>query len=110
MMTQVDIGWVAGMIEGEGSILSYVPKGRKSVRRHISIDSVDKDIITKLQSVTGCGRVYGPYTPPAKNIGKQDLYRWLVADKKSIMRLLLAVYPLMGSRRKIQISKVVGTI
>jgi hypothetical protein len=102
-MTSEDIYWVAGILEGEGCFSFDNKYGRK-----VTVNMTDEDIILRLQAATGLGRVYGPYNH--SNGAHKVYYRWVVADRPSLARLLLAVYPLMGTRRQAKIATLVEAL
>jgi len=94
IMDSVDIAWVAGIFEGEGTISfsgSYP---------QIAVSMTDFDVISKLGEVTGLGtitkrRLQEPY--------KQQ-WTWGVWNRRDVARLLCAISPLMGQRRRERIA------
>lgn len=94
-MDTVDIAWVAGIVEGEGSIVAT--SGSSS---ELKVLMTDEDVVRRLHEVTGLGNVYGPIFHKA---GGKPLYAWKVARKRDLARVLLAIYPLLGERRQQQI-------
>lgn len=97
MWNQIDIAWVAGIIEGEG-YFSSVNNGT-SVR--VGVNMTDLDVIEKLQSITGIGTIIN------KTIvsNRKPAYIWRVSKYKDVSRLMLAIYPLMSSRRQMKIDQ-----
>jgi hypothetical protein len=91
-MSQADIGWLAGIVEGEGS---FKTNGRTGIALEVAM--TDQDVVQRLQDVTGVGRVNGPYW--AKKSTK-PYWTWTVGKKAALARLVLAIYPLLGSRRQ----------
>lgn len=88
-MDQIDIAWLAGVYEGEGCLSI----NGKAVR--IIIQMTDEDIIRRIHSLTGCGRVAVYPHPKHKTV-----YRWTVNNRSCVARLLLAMAPLLGERRR----------
>lgn len=88
-----DLLWLAGLIEGEGCI--YFVK-RHGWRGGIRVQMVDEDIIRRCQEATGLGVVYAS---SVTKTGKQA-WSWSVTRRDDCARLLLALYPVMGERRK----------
>ena len=103
-LTQIELGWLAGILEGEGSFYfsvdSYI-----NAHVHISVHSTDQDIILRIGKLmhTKCRGAAPPRQPHHKKqyftfaSGEQALF---------IMRMLL---PYMGERRTVQIrSAIIG--
>ena len=93
----VDIAWLAGVLEGE-CCFSYKSSGSVVV-----VVRTDQDIIERLREPTGIGTINGPVAPQKSH--HKPSWRWQVSQKQDVARLLLAVYPLMGERRKATIAK-----
>lgn len=89
--------WLAGIIEGEGSFTSPYPGSMR-----ISVEMTDEDIIDKLLKVSGVGKKYGPYQ---KKQGVKQCWQWVVAASTDSASLAMTLFPLMGERRKGQITK-----
>lgn len=102
----MDIAWVAGIIEGEGSIVCPTTPSTKVV---VTVRMTDVDVIQHLFDVTGIGRVNGPYQPKGKNYYK-PYWQWVVTQTADCSRLLLAVYPLLHSRRQAKVAEAVDRI
>lgn len=100
-MTEKDMYWLAGLLEGEGSFLKAAPSARSSTQIVISLQMTDRDIIEKVADLFGTSCVKG--SAPLKSHWKQ-CYTTRVKGSKAaeIMRLL---YPFMGERRKRQIEE-----
>lgn len=95
------IGWIAALIEGEGSVLF--------MKSHaiVNISMTDEDVVRSIVDRLDIGRVTGPYI---RDTPQKPIWRWTVSDRKSIARLLLAIYPLMGVRRRVAIEKIIDEI
>lgn len=91
----VDIAWVAGIFEGEGWV-SMKP-GYNTCS--LAVKMKDEDVVRRLLSVTGVGNVNGP--------DKHAMWTWQVGYSRDLARLLLAIAPLLGTRRKAQLVPVV---
>lgn len=57
----------------------------------------DMDVLEKLQSVAGCGKIYTGAKPRKENHTQH--YIWQVGDKENVKRLLLLMLPYLCSRR-----------
>lgn len=91
-MDAVDIAWLAGIIEGEGTIRVR----SKNAGIEIAVKMTDEDVVRKIHAVTGCGSVSGPVFPPGN---RKPNWTWRCSTIRDASRLMLAVYPLMGLRR-----------
>ncbi len=90
-MTDAEIAWVAGIVEGEGSLQS-----RQKVA--VVVEMTDPDIIERLHALTGIGRVN-------HNQWKaKDHYKatsaWAVRRASHVVHIVLAIYPWLGNRRR----------
>jgi hypothetical protein len=89
----VNIAWMAGLFEGEGS-LSAQTTGRASYQMRIEMS--DKDVLDRFCELAECGTV--------KERGRRQphhkfLYRWACYKKEDVTRLLSSMLPYMGERR-----------
>jgi hypothetical protein len=89
-------GWVAGIIEGEGYI--GTGPGAKHPRFLLTVDSTDRDVVTRVARLTGVGSAY---LLPARRDKPhwKPLWTWRVTNKADITYVLEAVLPLLGKRR-----------
>lgn len=94
-MTPFDIAWLAGIIEGEGSF-TIRPGGVQ-----LKVAMTDRDVVERMHAVAGVGFVNGPYI--SKRGNRKPLWRWDVHRSPDVARILLAIAPLMGERRRGQI-------
>lgn len=99
-MTSVEIAWLAGLIEGEGCITTHRQGDTLSVR--LALAMTDEDIVRRCQEMADCGSVRHRPVP-----GHKDQWVWDVSARRDVARILLAIYPLMGERRKSKIGEVV---
>lgn len=101
-MNDLEIGYLAGLIDGEGSIL-IVKKGGQTVR----VVSTDLDIIERAHAYSGgLGTISGPY----EYKGRKPHWYWLVCDIDEVELLITSVYPHMCQRRKQAIDSVLDYI
>jgi hypothetical protein len=77
----VDVGYLAGIIDGEGSI------GRVGNGWRITVRMTDAEVIEKLHSYGGT-RTYSERKAPRKPI-----YCWTVSRRACVLALLEDVYP-----------------
>lgn len=84
----IRLGWVTGLIEGEGCIIDR--NGRPSVE----VATTDKDVALRLHEWSGVGVVNGPY--PGTN---KEVWRWRVTKRDDAGELLERMLPLLCGRR-----------
>ena len=101
-MNLLELGWLCGVVEGEGSIMISFPKDR-ACRVTVSVEMTDKDVIDKLQQVTGVGHVT---TNKSRNPKWKPTWSWRVQSKVDALELIKTIRPYMGVRRSEQIDKV----
>ena len=90
LVQKVELGWICGLLEGEGSF-TFTPQPTISCGLHVR----DLDVLLKLQKLVG-GRLYGPY----KN---GILVQWKINKANMVQPLCALVYPYMSARRQKQI-------
>lgn len=95
-MNAIDIGWVAGIIDGEGTIC-FRPSSKGSCYTEVSMTTPES--IFKLKNVTGLGNTRGPYYRE----GKKPFWVWHVGDSRELARLYLAIYPFLSIEKKRQL-------
>lgn len=103
-----EAAWVAGLIEGEGSIGLYRHSSRKAACRVVvAVCMTDLDVLEKLQTTTGMGTLI---TKKISGLGKKPQWVWSVQNQPDISTLLKHIYEWLGSRRKQQADKVLNYI
>lgn len=99
MNNDCDIYWLAGLLEGEG----YFGLRRQGRDLVLQVGGVDRDVIERAQRIAGHGFVKERHLPSGK------IYYGLTITKQSeVERVMLAVLPLMGSRRGARIRECVA--
>lgn len=101
----VEVAWLAGLLEGEGSFgLKMSGKGVGAVRNVpvVKVAMKDLDVIHRAHSVAGFGRVC------TGSAGTKNcvMHTWQSEDRDRVPDLLRALLPFMGQRRAEQIRKV----
>lgn len=95
-MNSIDAAWVAGIIEGEGS-LSIVKADGKA---RVAVCMTDGDVVKALQQKTGMGIVYGPYQK--SNFSNKDFWQWTVQKRRDVRLVINEVLPFLYERRTLQ--------
>ena len=104
-----DLLWAAGVLEGEGSFYaSESPSGKKSCK--VGVEMTDLDVVRRLATILGT-RVNGPYLRKTNvNPNAKPTFSTKVAARAEVRRVCEIFYPMMGKRRRQQISKVLDII
>lgn len=101
MISAVDIGRLAGILEGEGAF-THSKVGEPCVK----LSSTDLDVVEWVAQITNTS-VFGPYNPGGSFIGKRPVYRCQVRGNRGAS-LMMMLYPLMFSRRKQRIKELLA--
>ncbi len=94
-----DLYWLAGLLEGEGSFLK--PRPSTPTIPRITIEMCDRDVIERVAYVFGVNYIYHR---EAKGKRRKDLYSVASAAKNAV-KVMQAIYPIMGERRRQQINE-----
>lgn len=104
-ISAVDLAWLAGFLEGEGSFMGGRQSGtlasgapKTSVRIRVTAPSTDFDVLYRVQSIAG-GEIYGPTQREAC----KPLYQWALVRRARAVELMELLRPHMGARRVEQI-------
>lgn len=96
-MTLFEIYWLAGIIEGEGTIVSNNGYPR------IKVFMTDKDVIERVSKLLK-SKVNGPYM---NNKSIKPVYGATLCGKKA-HGVLMTIYSILGVRRQEKIKEVLG--
>lgn len=91
--------WIAGLFEGEGSIV-FAQKNSVVV----TIFMTDEDVVRRCGALVGAGTVRGPYTDSKRPTNK-PMWKWSIFKGAHVEPFLRAIYPWMGSRRQARIEE-----
>jgi hypothetical protein len=103
MLDLKDLYWLAGIIEGEGS-MSYRTVGKYQYP-WVRVAMTDEDVIRHCYEVSGIGYMHGPYLYN-KRPNRKPIWQWAVAQQTQAVGLMMTLYTLMGERRQAQIRRV----
>lgn len=98
-MRKSDWAWLAGLFEGEGSVKdnnSWNPNAHSVV---ISITSTDFDVIERIHSLTGVGKVVFRKRANAKHPKWKPVKTWRVGARDDVIFILEGIGPWLLSRR-----------
>jgi hypothetical protein len=105
-MTPTEYGWVAGIIEGEGTLFARIHH-KKNTIAGIKVVSTDKDTVERLQLYTGVGTVSVAREATDK---WKKLYRWESTRGKVTVDLLIGLLPMLGERRRAKAVDILGSV
>lgn len=103
-MNEVEIAWLAGIIDGEGWFDCMEKEGRIPAVR-IGVESIDLDLLQQCHSFSGMGIVSGPRF---RGEDRKPIWTWRVGKRRDVFRLLLAIAPLLSNRRRARILEIVN--
>lgn len=92
-MTENELHWVAGLFEGEGTILLRSPaKSAKGLR----LTMTDQDVVNRFADTVGVGKIY---PMKAESSRHKPAWLWSCTRWEEVEPLAEALLPLMGERR-----------
>ena len=94
-LTERQIGWIAGILDGEGYIT--IGKGHHQYNPRIAVGMTSAEVINALYVLTGLGSVYSANRRITKH---KLLFTWLVAAHRHIQALLDCIGPSLVCKRK----------
>jgi hypothetical protein len=100
-ISDFELGWLVGIIEGEGSISCRYNKKSGYLCAELTVSSTDEDMVDRLD------RLYpgkSTYVRKYKNHYKEQ-YVWAVTSRQGIITIISTIYPYMGKRRKERIDQ-----
>jgi hypothetical protein len=95
-LLMVDLGWIAGFLEGEGS---FGLSGRNRQSPRVRAPQLQREPLDRLQRLLG-GKI--ALQPPTS--GTQPVHHWALDTNRSV-QLMMTLYTLMSPRRQQQIAK-----
>lgn len=95
-VTAPEVAWIAGILEGEGC---WTGGPNRQGRWVVAVRMTDEDIVERLFSVTGVGRI----TREESVRGYKTAWIWQVAARPHREWLTLKVWPWLGARRRARI-------
>ena len=102
--TEFQLGWIVGLIDGEGT---FTIRRRQAAIRVVLVES-DLCNLNKRTQYLGVGYINGPYGPYQPN--HKPYYTWSIGDYKNVYRVCMLIQPHMSPRRQKQIQDVLNFI
>jgi len=100
-LTYIELAWVAGLLEGEGSFISRRTKTGYQISIQCRMN--DKDIIERLQKLVDKGNIYNAIDNHANG------WAWHLSTKDDVFKLAKQLRLYMGQRRQKQIDAIIET-
>lgn len=107
-MEETNLHWLAGWLEGEGTFVATSGRAANGVRyRRVTVRGVstDLEVVKKVHSLAGVGRIYGPYK---YGTNKQQNWQWAICKREEALSFMRLIRPLMSTRRQAQIDAVLA--
>lgn len=109
-LTETDIAWIAGLLEGEG----YFGIDNRSKDRYetskippapfIKVSMVDEDIIQRLSKLLDKSH----FSPSRKTVTGKQVYTLHIGEKEKVLFILQKILPYMGVRRGERITECIS--
>jgi hypothetical protein len=101
-VTETEVAWLAGLIEGEG----YLGCRVAGVHSHtVRLNLTDRDVVQRVATITGVGRLWEREPTGTMRRGS---WQWAVYVREEADALMAAIRPFMGERRQAQIDLALG--
>lgn len=105
LITVIDLAWLAGLLEGEGSFFVNERKNdKRTPAARISMQSTDKDVLDRVHFLLGgslSNAIVRKNRPNAK-----PAWQWCLSNTSYCVELCKRLYPLMSERRQGQINSI----
>lgn len=107
-MTPFELGWVIGLIEGEGCFVKSEDKRRPGTFTvKIQVEMTDKDVIDKLNKLIPGNVVLCNYPSRRKKFpDAKDSWRWTISTKQQVKELGEQLLPHLSARRQERLKEV----
>lgn len=109
--SDVDIAWIAGLLEGEGCFSICTRKTSKHDHKSLAIhcEMTDEDTIEKLHRVTKCGTINVRKNTSGRrdDRNRKQTWIWSVQNHAGIYKVCCAIYPHMSKRRQEKIKELI---
>jgi hypothetical protein len=108
-LTETDIAWIAGLLEGEGYFGIDDHQRNYKVSKSppapfIKISMVDEDIIQRLSKLLN--KSY--FLPSRKTVTGKQVYTLYIGEKEKVLFVLQKILPYMGVRRGERITECIS--
>lgn len=97
-MSEAEVAWLAGLLEGEGHFGIIEGDGSHRTRAVVQMEMTDEDVVRRAHEMTGVGGV-----STYDRIGYKKSWKWQVAAQEDVADLLRSIRNWMGQRRAARI-------
>ena len=97
-MTDAQVAWMAGVIEGEGTF------GYRDRRPRISVEMTDRDVLDRLHNWTGIGHIYSR----KREENWKEIHAWVVTRRGDVAALASVIEPWLMARRGARLREVIS--
>lgn len=94
-LSQHDLGWLVGIIEGEGTFTNRLNGA-------LRVQMTDRDVVYRIADMTGVGRVI---STPSRSSKHKDSWAWTVKRADNLSDVLKMIAPHLSSRRQVALMK-----
>lgn len=103
-MTNFELGWLVGIIEGEGCFTTSTNK--QGIYPRIEVTSTDTFVVQRCFNLAG-GHINGPY-PQTGRFGNKEVWRWRLSTKAECVTLIELILPHLSERRAERARQIIG--
>lgn len=100
-VSAVDLAWVAGLVEGEGSY--YLAEHATYPKVIFQLNMTDEDVVMRAWELSGRIGKVNPHKPGPRSVKSQ--WRWRISAQAEVAWFMDVMYPLMGARRRAKIEE-----
>ena len=98
-MITIEIAWLAGLLEGEGTLSIMYPSGRLP-QPYVALSMTDLDVVERAAAIMGCTSVFTYKREEGDNhYGTKTYYTCRLTHTKAVT-LMELLYPQMSVRRQ----------
>lgn len=110
-ISDVDLAWLAGLLEGEGTFIlrreAATACQRERVIIRICVHMTDRDVVERVRDIVGVGTVLP--RKPGKPHHKMT-FQWIISAKAPTLELMRLLRPHMGERRRARIDACIKAV
>lgn len=102
-MSDIELAWLAGFFDGEGHISIRAQLSQRAVGVKIQVTNTNREILERVQAVTGVGYITTRYRDSARHKPTHD-WHTTGGNAKAILRLLIPHLIVKSKRAKQAVS------
>lgn len=106
-MSDLELAWLAGLLEGEGTFGAYRSGASRKFQPVIAVHMTDLDVIEKVKDTTGLGGKIQEIRGTEK---WKPSWKWQARERTQTLALMRKLKPLMGARRQAKIEEVLAVV